>query len=147
MESEPQENKSRGGKILLVDTSADYRDLVSLYLAILEYPAPTHAEDGEQALRKALNEQPDLIIMEVRLPKLNGFELVARLRGDPRTRNIWILAATAMAMPGDHDKCIRGGFDAYLAKPFTLKQLKKVLSGRAPVESRPDACQDGLARL
>ena len=136
MENERHENKRRGGRILLVDTSADYRDLVSLYLAILEYPAPTHAEDGEQALRRALNEQPDLIIMEVRLPKLSGFDLVARLRGDPRTRNTWILAATGMAMPGDRDKCLTGGFDGYLAKPFTLKQLKKVLSNGARLESR-----------
>ena len=138
MESEPQENKSRGRKILLVDPSADYRELVSLYLDILKYPAPTHAEDGEQALRKALSEQPDLIIMEVRLPKLNGFEIVARLRGDPRTRDARIVAATAMAMPGDRDKCLAGGFDGYLAKPFTLKQLKQILSRRAPVESRVD---------
>ena len=138
MESEPRENSRRGRKILLADPSANYRDLVCLYLDILKYPAPTHAEDGEQAISKALSEQPYLIIMEVRLPKLNGFEIVARLRGDPRARNAWILAATAMAMPGDRDKCLAAGFDAYLAKPFTLKQLKEILSGRAPVESRTD---------
>ena len=138
MASEPHENRSRGGKILLVDTSADYRDLVALYLAILGYPAPTHAEDGEEALSKALSEQPDLIIMEVRLPKLDGFEIVARMRGDPRTRNTWILAATGMAMPGDRDKCLAAGFDGYLAKPFTLKQMNRILSRRAPVESRVD---------
>ena len=137
MESEPREASRRGRKILLVDPSADYRDLVSLYLGILQYPAPTHAEDGEQALGKALSEQPDLIIMEVRLPKLNGFEIVARLRAEPRARHARILAATAMAMPGDREKCLAGGFDAYLAKPFTLKQLKKVLSSGARVESRP----------
>lgn len=138
MESEPGENSGRGGKILLVDPSADYRGLVSLYLGILDYPVPIHAEDGEEALSKALSEQPDLILMEVRLPKLNGFEIVARVRGDPRTRGARILATTAMAMPGDRDKCLAGGFDAYLAKPFTLKQLKQVLSCRGAVESRPD---------
>ena len=134
MESEAGENNGRGGKILLADPSADYRELVCLYLGILNYPAPTQAEDGEQALNKALSEAPDLIIMEVRLPRLNGFEIVARLRGDPRTRGARILAATAMAMPGDRDKCLAGGFDAYLAKPFTLKQLKQILQSRSVTE-------------
>jgi CheY-like chemotaxis protein len=137
MEGEAREDNDRGGKILLADPSADYRELVSLYLRILNYPAPTHAEDGEQALSKALSDQPDLIIMEVRLPKLNGFEIVARLRGDPRTRGARILAATAMAMPGDRDKCLAGGFDAYLAKPFTMKQLQQILRSRSPTEYPP----------
>jgi CheY-like chemotaxis protein len=134
MENEPGENNGRSEKILLADPSADYRELVSLYLGILDYPAPTHAADGEEALGKALSERPDLIIMEVRLPKLNGFEIVARLRGDPHTRHARILAATAMAMPGDRDKCLGGGFDAYLAKPFTLKQLKQILQSRSATE-------------
>ena len=134
MENGAGENNGCGRKILLADPSADYRELVSLYLGILKFPAPTHAEDGEEALSKALSEQPDLIVMEVRLPKLNGFEIVARLRGDPRTRGARILAATAMAMPGDRDKCLAGGFDAYLAKPFTLKQLKQILQSRSATE-------------
>ena len=134
MESEPGENNGCGRKILLADPCADYRELVSRYLGILNYPAPIHAEDGEEALSKALSERPDLIVMEVRLPKLNGFEIVARLRRDPRTRDARILAATAMAMPGDRNKCLAGGFDAYLAKPFTLKQLKRILQSRSATE-------------
>lgn len=134
MGNDGEKNSACGGKILLVDPSADHRELVSLYLDILNYPAPTHAEDGEEALDMALSERPDLIIMEVRLSKLNGFEIVARLRGDPRTRDAWILAATAMAMPGDREKCLAAGFDAYLAKPFTLKQLKQAIQSRSTTE-------------
>ena len=60
--------------------------------------------------------------MEVSLPKPDGFEIVAQLRSNPGTRHAWILAATAMALPGDREKCLRSGFNAYLAKPFTMKE-------------------------
>jgi CheY-like chemotaxis protein len=133
----PRENSLGGGKILLADASADCRDLVCLYLSLLKFPPPIQAKDGSEALSRALSEQPELIIMEVRLPKLNGFEVVAELRGDPRTQRTWILAATAMAMPGDRAKCLRSGFDAYLAKPYTMTELKDVLPDRSPFSPTP----------
>ncbi len=117
----------RARNILLADANADCRDLLCLYLDFLKYPAPIQAKDGREALSVALSRGPDLIIMEVCLPEMDGFEIVARLRSDPRTRDAWILAATAMARPGDREKCLRSGFDAYLAKPFTMKELKQLL--------------------
>ena len=114
----------RPKRILLADANVDCREFVCLYLELLNYPAPIQANDGEEALSKALTENPDLIIMEVRLPRKNGFQVVAHLRANPLTRNTWILAATAMALPNDREKCLAGGFDAYLAKPFTIHQLK-----------------------
>jgi CheY-like chemotaxis protein len=117
----------RPKKILLADANADYRELLCLYLNFLQYPAPTQAKDGREALSVALSENPDVIIMEVFLPKLDGFEIVARLRSNHGTRDAWILAATSMARPGDREKCLRSGFDAYLAKPFTMKELKELL--------------------
>ena len=119
-------------KILLADANADCRDLLRLYLDFLRYPAPIVAQDGSDALTKALCEEPDLIIMEVFLPKMSGFDVVAQLRSSPRTSDAWILAATAMAMPGDRERCLAGGFDAYLAKPFTFNELRLLLPGNSP---------------
>lgn len=117
----------RPGSILVADANADYRDLLCHYLDRLKYPNPIQAKDGREALSMALSQEPDLIIMELCLPKLHGFEIVARLRGDLRTSHAWIVAATAMALPGDREKCLRRGFDAYLAKPFTLKEFEELL--------------------
>ena len=117
----------RPKKILLADANPDCRDLLSLYLELLQYPTPAQANNGREVLSKALCEGPDLIIMEVLLPRMDGFQVVAELRSNPLTRNAWILAATAMAMPGDREKCLARGFDDYLAKPFTMKDLKELL--------------------
>lgn len=114
-------------KILLADANADCRELVCLYLERLNYPAPMQANDGEEALSKALTENPDLIIMEVSLPKKGGFQVVTHLRANPLTRNTVILAATAMALPDDRERCLAGGFDGYLAKPFTKRELEELL--------------------
>lgn len=114
-------------KILLVDPNADCRELLLLYLNLLNYPAPIQANDAEEALSKAFTERPDLIIMEVLLPKGDGFQVVAHLRANPSTRNTLILATTAMALSRDREKCLASGFDGYLAKPFTLWELKNLL--------------------
>ena len=114
-------------RILLADANGDYRDLVCHYLARLKYPSPIQAKDGREAVSMALSQGPDLIIMELCLPKLHGFEIVAQLRRDLRTSRAWIVAATAMALPGDREKCLGKGFDAYLAKPFTSKEFEELL--------------------
>ena len=125
-------------KILLADPDADSTELLRYYLQSLRYPAPIEARDGEEALSKALSELPDLILMEVSLPKLDGFQIVAHLRSNPWTRNIVIVAATAMALPGDREKCLARGFDAYLAKPFTLQELDDLLKAALPSRAKPD---------
>jgi len=114
-------------KILLADADPGSRELLRLYLERLGCPTPVQAKDGEEALDKALAEKPDLIVMEVRLPKLDGFEIVARLRRTPSTRNAQILAATASALPEDRKRCLANGFNGYLAKPFTYQQFGELL--------------------
>lgn len=125
-------------KILLADANADCRELVCLYLERLNYPAPIQVNDGEEALSKALTENPDFIIMEVILPKKDGFQIVTHLRANPLTRNTVILAATAMALPDDRERCLAGGFDAYLAKPFTIRELQKLLQSIFSCSVRSD---------
>lgn len=127
METRPGENKRYPKRVLLADANADCRELLCLYLKLLNYPAPIEAVDGEDAVRKALMEKPDLIILEIFLPKKNGLQVTADLRADPLTRDAKIVAATAMALPDDRERCLASGFDAYLSKPFTLRELGDLL--------------------
>jgi CheY-like chemotaxis protein len=120
-------------KILVADANADYRELVCHYLHSLNYPTPVQANDGEEVLSKAVMERPDLIIMEVLLPRKNGFQVVSHLRANPVTRDTIILAATVLALPADRKKCLTSGFNAHLAKPFTLRELANVLRTLSPI--------------
>jgi CheY-like chemotaxis protein len=122
----------------LADPDTDSTELLRYYLRSLRYPAPIEARDGDEALSKALSELPDLILTEVSLPKLDGFEIVAHLRSNPWTRNIVIAAATAMALPGDRERCLARGFDAYLAKPFTLLEFDDLLHAVLLTYFRPN---------
>ena len=124
--------------ILVADGNPDCRELLSLYLKLLNYPAPTEAADGEEAVRMAVDEKPDLIIMEIFLPKKHGLEVAAQLRANPLTRGAIIVAATAMALPDGREKCLAGGFDAYLAKPFTVRELGSLLETIFSPDASPD---------
>jgi len=109
-------------KILLVEDHPANVEMLTMGLEFLGY-AVTVAGDGNEAVEMAASQLPDLIVMDILLPNVNGLEAASRIRINPKTRAIPILAATALAMPGDMEKCLEGGCDAYLAKPFTPKQL------------------------
>lgn len=81
------------------------------------------AVDGEEALDMALRQRPDLIIMDIQLPKMNGLEVTRKLRQTPAFNHIPIIAITAYAMKGDKEKAIDAGCDAYLPKPINTRQL------------------------
>ena len=66
---------------------------------------------------------PDLIVMDIIMPKMDGLQAATQIRQNSKTQAIPILAATAMAMPGDREKCLAGGCDGYIAKPFTYREL------------------------
>ena len=86
------------------------------------------ATDGKEALDKAMKEQPDLILMDIQLPKLNGLEVTRKLRETPAFSNIPIIALTAYAMKGDKQRFIDGGCDAYLSKPINTHELPGVIA-------------------
>jgi len=121
-------------KILLVEDHPANIDVIRMGLELLGYTV-TVAEDGKEAVEMAASELPDLIAMDILLPKVSGLEAVSRIRSNPKTKSIPILAATALAMSGDKEKCLEGGCDAYIAKPFTPKQLaaaiEKLLEGHS----------------
>ena len=86
------------------------------------------ARDGEEALDLAMRQQPDLIIMDIQLPKVNGLEVTRKLRQTPAFSHIPIIALTAYAMKGDKEKTIDAGCDAYLPKPINTRELPGLIA-------------------
>lgn len=111
-------------KVLLVEDHADTAGLIQKQLSHIGYPTVLVAANGPDALQKAYEEKPDLILMDISLPGMSGIEVTRRLKADPHTRSIPILAVTVKAMPGDRERCLESGCDGYLAKPFLHQQLK-----------------------
>jgi two-component system cell cycle response regulator DivK len=81
------------------------------------------AASGGQAVALAREHLPDIVLMDIQLPDMNGIEALAQLRSDPRTASIPVLAVTAQAMKGDRERFIGEGFDAYLSKPIDIDEL------------------------
>jgi len=86
------------------------------------------ATDGEEALQIAVRDKPDLIIIDIQLPKVSGLEVTGRLRQLPDFSHLPILAVTAYAMGEDKKKAIEAGCDAYLSKPINTRELPKVVA-------------------
>ncbi|MCK5329569.1 MAG: response regulator [Candidatus Latescibacteria bacterium] len=92
------------------------------------------AMDGEEGVRMAEQEQPDIILMDVQLPKLSGYEATLRIKANPALRDIPVIAVTSFALGGDDEKAMEAGCDDYIAKPFKprdlLERVEKFLSAK-----------------
>ena len=113
-------------RILLVEDNPATIDVVQKELEFLGYDAIT-ADTGDKAVAMAEEHQPDLIIMDISLPGMDGLQATALIRKNPKTQSIPVLAATARALPGDREKCIQSGCTDYIAKPFTHRELGAAL--------------------
>lgn len=109
-------------KILLVEDNEMNRDMLSRRLMRRGYEVVI-AVDGEGGLALAAKESPDLILMDMSLPILDGWEASRRLKADPTTRHIPVIALTAHAMSSDRDKALEAGCDDYDTKPVELDRL------------------------
>jgi len=109
-------------RVLLAEDHPGTIEVMQTELEVLGYEVVV-AQDGQEAVEKAAAESPDIIVMDIIMPKLDGFQAAARIRENPRTKDIPILAATALARPGDRERCLESGCDGYIAKPFTHRQL------------------------
>jgi len=112
-------------KILVVEDGEFNRDLM-LQLLEDDY-AVVLAADGDEGLRKAEQERPDLILMDLGLPVLDGWEATRRIKADPSLKSIPIIAVTSHAMVGDEIKAREAGCDAYLAKPIDADELMSAI--------------------
>ncbi len=109
-------------RILLVEDNDDNRDLLRRRLERRKYQVVT-AVDGADALEKARSERPDLILMDMQLPVLDGWEATRRLRADESTRPIPVLALTANAGTSDREKALGAGCDDFEPKPPDFERL------------------------
>jgi len=109
-------------RILLVEDNPATIEVVEQELEFLGYEVVV-AKNGLEAVQMASSELPALIVMDIALPKMDGLQAASRIRNNPKTHAIPILAATAKALPGDREKCLMGGCDDYIAKPFTHREL------------------------
>jgi CheY-like chemotaxis protein len=109
-------------KILLVEDNEDNRDMLSRRLKRKNYEVVI-AIDGAEAVAKAASERPDLILMDMHLPILDGWEATRRIKTNDQTRGIPIIALTADAMSGDREKAVEAGCEDYDTKPVELNRL------------------------
>ena len=112
----------RMAKILLVEDDEMNRDMLSRRLIRRGFEVAM-AVDGEQGVNMAVSESPDLILLDMSLPVLSGWDAAQKLKADPATQNIPIIALTAHAMSGDREKAIEVGCDEYDTKPVELERL------------------------
>lgn len=109
--------------VLVADDDADIRNLVVYRLERSGYGVVT-ATDGVAARTIALEQKPDLAVLDVMMPKLNGYELTRQLRADERTRQMPVVLLTARAQEADVERGFEAGADDYLKKPFSPQELR-----------------------
>jgi len=109
-------------RILIVDDNDDSRELVKKILKKYDYEI-IEAIDGEDAIAKAVTYRPDLILMDISIPKMDGYEVTRRLKARPDFKTISIIAFTAHAMRGDQEKAFESGCDGYISKPINVREF------------------------
>lgn len=115
-----------GERILIVDDNPTNRKLVSYLMAANGYEVET-AADADAAVEAIRTSTPRVILMDLQLPGVDGLELTRRLKADPRTNEITIIAVTAYAMKGDEDRARAAGCDDYVTKPIDTRTLPQVI--------------------
>lgn len=115
-------------KILIVEDDVMIRDVLTRHLEIEGYDV-INAIDGVEGVHRARVNRPDLIIMDMGLPRLNGWQATDRIRSMPMTRNIPIIALTAFALKEDRIRCLEVGCNEYEPKPVEFSRLLSKISG------------------
>jgi two-component system, cell cycle response regulator DivK len=115
-------------KVLIVDDYPDMRDLLGRVLEALGY-AVVLASHGKEGLEKAIAEKPNLILMDMMMPIMDGWEAARALRSHPETTKIPILAITALIRPHDLRTCLDAGCNGYIIKPFSFTNLHAKIRG------------------
>ena len=109
-------------RILVVEDQEDNRRIVRDLLTTTDFEV-TEAENGEEALASVARQRPDLILMDIQLPVMDGYEATRRIKADPALREIPIIAVTSYALSGDEEKARAAGCDDFVPKPYSPRQL------------------------
>lgn len=130
-------------RILIVEDNATNLELVQYLLEMAGYSVLA-ARDGAQGVALALQERPELVVCDLQMPLLDGYEVLERLRADPTCAGMVVIAVTAFSMPGDRQRVMMAGFDGYLSKPIEPENFVAQIEAFLPVALRvsrpvPDA--------
>lgn len=132
-------------KILIAEDNPVNRELLRELLEGRGY-AVLEACDGQEALHMVEETQPDVLLLDLGMPVLDGFATLSRIRENPRFAQLPVLAVTAYAMHGDREKILDSGFDGYLSKPIhvstLLEEIDRLLSRRVPLDSSTGQSHD-----
>lgn len=135
-----------GSSILLVDDNPQNLELMQAYLEDLPCVVRT-ARDGIEAVESIQLEQPDLVLLDVMMPRMSGFEVCQKIKGNPRTRDIVVIMVTALHEVGDYERAHESGTDDFLSKPVNklelLVRVKSLLRVRL-LKRQLDALRDRL---
>ncbi len=113
-------------KVLIVEDHPDMRLLLSLEVELMGFEAIT-AQNGKEGVERALSEKPDLVLVDILMPVMDGLETVRALRANAASKDIPIVAETALSRQTELNSCLQAGCNAYIVKPFTYKDLEKKL--------------------
>lgn len=111
-------------RILVADDKATSRELIREWLQEFGYHV-TEAGNGEEVLLQVRADRPDLVLLDIQMPALDGFEVLRILRSDPEHHDLPIIALTASAMQGDRERGLAAGFTGYITKPVSLVLLQQ----------------------
>ena len=111
---------SKDKRILVVDDDIDFVQPIRKLLEVNGYEV-IEARNGKEGIEKARSEKPDLILLDVQLPDIDGLEVVKRIRASEVDGSVSIIALTSYAMPGDREKMLAAGCNGYIAKPIDVK--------------------------
>lgn len=124
-------------RILIADDNQPNRELLEAYLSSLDAELEA-AVDGQDTLNKVESFQPDLILLDVMMPKLSGFEVCQKLKADPATRKIMVLMVTALNEPGDIERAVNAGTNDFLSKPVNKVELLKRVENMLKLKDMTD---------
>jgi CheY-like chemotaxis protein len=119
-------DQKRSGRVLIVEDTHTVASLMKEYLENKGYEVYM-AHNGLEGLNLAKKQLPDLILMDVMMPVMDGMEATRQIRADKSLENVPVIALTALAMPGDRERCFAAGMTDYLSKPIQFKELLKVM--------------------
>ena len=110
------------GRILVIEDTEDNRRILNDLLTTAGYEL-IEANDGAEGVAAAAREKPDLILMDIQLPIVDGYEATRRIKADPQTKHIPVIAVTSYALSGDEAKAVAAGCSGYVAKPFSPRKI------------------------
>jgi two-component system, OmpR family, alkaline phosphatase synthesis response regulator PhoP len=129
----PTVEETRPPRVLIADDNIQGAELLEAYLSDTGYELRT-ASDGEQTLQQVKSWQPDVILLDIMMPRISGFEVCKRLRADPASQDVAVLMITALDQPSDIERAVDAGTDEFLSKPINKNVL--LLRVRSLLRSR-----------